>query len=329
MSTSPAAWAGDTAVIWESDTTVKLAAGVPPNDTDVAPVNPLPVTVTIVPPAVGPDCGLMPVTAGAGAQVNWSALERADVPAMEVTVTSALPVPAGDTAVIWESDTTVKLAAGVPPNDTDVAPVNPLPVTVTIVPPAVGPDCGLMPVTAGAGAQVNWSALERADVPAMEVTVTSALPVPAGDTAVIWESDTTVKLAAGVPPNDTDVAPVNPLPVTVTIVPPAVGPDCGLMPVTAGAGAQVNWSALERADVPAMEVTVTSALPVPAGDTAVIWESDTTVKLAAGVPPNDTDVAPVNPLPVTVTIVPPAVGPDCGLMPVTAGADTTVSMKAC
>jgi hypothetical protein len=54
----------------ESDTTVKLVAGVAPNDTDVAPVNPEPVTVTVVPPAAGPEDGLTAVTAGGETQVN-------------------------------------------------------------------------------------------------------------------------------------------------------------------------------------------------------------------------------------------------------------------
>jgi hypothetical protein len=56
---------------------------------------------------------------------------------------------AGDTAVIEVSDTTVKLFAANEPNPTAVAPVNPVPVTVTVVFPVVGPDVGEIPVTVG------------------------------------------------------------------------------------------------------------------------------------------------------------------------------------
>jgi hypothetical protein len=51
-------------VIWVSETTVKEAAIVPPKETAVAPVKPLPVIVTDAPPATEPDDGLNPVTDG-------------------------------------------------------------------------------------------------------------------------------------------------------------------------------------------------------------------------------------------------------------------------
>ncbi len=49
---------------------------------------------------------------------------------------------AGEVAVIWVSETTVKLVAAVAPKATAVAPVKPVPVMVTVVPPAVGPEVG-------------------------------------------------------------------------------------------------------------------------------------------------------------------------------------------
>jgi hypothetical protein len=51
-------------VICVSDTTVKLVAARPPNPTLVAPVKPLPVIVTVVPPACGPDDGEIDVIVG-------------------------------------------------------------------------------------------------------------------------------------------------------------------------------------------------------------------------------------------------------------------------
>ncbi len=72
------------------------------------------------------------------------------MPPRLVTVTSTVPaVPAGAVAVIAVSESTVKLAAGAWPNETVVAPVKPVPVTVTAVPPAAGPESGERPVTVG------------------------------------------------------------------------------------------------------------------------------------------------------------------------------------
>ena len=76
--------------------------------------------------------------------------------------------------------------------------------------------------------------------------------------------------------------------------------------------------------MPAGVVTVTSTVPVPAGLTAVIVVSLTTVRFVAAVVPKSTAVAPVNPVPVIVTRVPPVVGPLVGLRPVTVGAATAV-----
>ena len=72
------------------------------------------------------------------------------MPPAVVTVTSAVPAaPAGDVAVICVALFTVKPAAAVPPNFTLVAPEKLVPVTVTVVPPTVGPDVGEMLVTVG------------------------------------------------------------------------------------------------------------------------------------------------------------------------------------
>lgn len=58
------------------------------------------------------------------------------------TVTRTEPVPGGVTAVIRVSETTLKDAAALVPKRTALAPVKPVPVTVTLVPPAVGPEVG-------------------------------------------------------------------------------------------------------------------------------------------------------------------------------------------
>src|SRR5665213_2235035 len=154
----PADSAGAVAVTWVSDTTVNVVAGIEPNVTAVAPVKPEPVTVTLVPPAMGPLVGLIAVIVGAATQVNTSAGDVVEVPPTVVTVRSPVPVPAGAVAVTWVSDTTVNVVAGIEPNVTAVTPVKPEPVTVTLVPPAMGPLVGLIAVIVGAATQANTSA---------------------------------------------------------------------------------------------------------------------------------------------------------------------------
>ena len=72
------------------------------------------------------------------------------MPPAAVTVTSTVPVPAGEIAVSWVVLMKVKLAA-LPPNLTAVTPKNSVPVIVTVVPPPGGPVFGLTLVTVGGG----------------------------------------------------------------------------------------------------------------------------------------------------------------------------------
>lgn len=75
----------------------------------------------------------------------------AEAPPGVVTVTSTVPLPAGLTAVIWVSLSTVKLLVAVEPNETLVALVKLEPVMVTVVPPATGPLVGVTDFTDGRG----------------------------------------------------------------------------------------------------------------------------------------------------------------------------------
>jgi hypothetical protein len=207
--------------------------------------------------------------------VNPSAAEVGEVPFGVVTVTSTVPVPAGEVAVIEVSELTVKLAAEATPKRTAVAPVKPVPVMVTVVPPASGPAIGVTALTVGTEVYLNWSAAETAEVPPAVVTVTSTVPDPAGAVAVIDVSEPTVYVAVVVP-NLTAVAPVKPDPVIDTLVPPPSGPLVGAMEVTVGPEVYVKPSATDVAEVPFGVVTVTSTLPLPAGETAVIDVSEPT-----------------------------------------------------
>jgi hypothetical protein len=71
------------------------------------------------------------------------------VPPAVVTVTSTVPIPAGEVAVIWVVLLTVKEPAALLPNLTAVAPEKFVPVMVTLAPPDGGPVFGLTFVTVG------------------------------------------------------------------------------------------------------------------------------------------------------------------------------------
>jgi hypothetical protein len=73
------------------------------------------------------------------------------VPLRLITVTSTVPMPGGETAVIELGEFTVMLAALAEPNLTAVAPLRPTPLMATAVPPVSTPSLGLSPLTVGAG----------------------------------------------------------------------------------------------------------------------------------------------------------------------------------
>ena len=136
-------------MIFVADTTVKLAAFEVLNFTALAPVNPEPVMVTVVPPAVGPVDGDSEVTAGATVYVYF--LLAVFVPYGVSTYTYTDPDEcAAAIAVIWLSLFTVKLVAATVPKITLVAPENLAPMIVTVTPPPSGPEFGVMLAMAGA-----------------------------------------------------------------------------------------------------------------------------------------------------------------------------------
>ena len=72
------------------------------------------------------------------------------MPAGVVTVTSTECAPDGDVARSEvPARLTVTAVAGLPPKLTLASWENDVPVTVTTVPPEVGPACGVIPVTVG------------------------------------------------------------------------------------------------------------------------------------------------------------------------------------
>ena len=93
--------------------------------------------------------------------MNSSAEPVALVPSGVVTLTETVPLTSlGETAVMEVSLFTVKLLAAVAPKATAVAPVKPVPVMITLVPPAFRPEVGEMAGTAGAIAMTAVALLE-------------------------------------------------------------------------------------------------------------------------------------------------------------------------
>ena len=258
---------GTVVLTWLSETTVKLAA-VPLKPTAVAPLNPLPVSVTEVP--TGPLVGANePIT---GAEMTVKALPLTPVPAPFVALMVPVVAPLGTVVSIRLSEATVKLAA-VPLKATAVVPVKLLPVRVTAVPTA--PLVGAKEAIAGGAepAVVTVKLLVLVPVPAAVVTLMVPVVAPLGTVVSIRLSETTVKLAAA-PLKATAVAPVNALPVNVTRTQSLSG---------------------NARETMAPEVA-------PAGTVVVIRVSETTVKVAA-VPWKATAVVPVKLLPDSVTLV--------------------------
>jgi hypothetical protein len=68
-------------------------------------------------------------------------------------------------------------------------------------------------------------------------------------------------------------------------------------------------------------VTVTTTLPVPGGEVAVIVTALMTFTFVAPVPPNETVAGDAKLIPVMVTTLPPLVRPDEGDRPLTVGGD--------
>jgi hypothetical protein len=129
-------------------TTITPVAAAAPKLTVEPATNPVPVIVTVVPPSVGPVIGLRDETDGGETYVNLSERDVALVTPSMVTVTSTVPTsPAGAMQVIVVPETTATAVAGFAPKLTVAPEKNPVPVTVTDVPPRVDPVDGPTPVT--------------------------------------------------------------------------------------------------------------------------------------------------------------------------------------
>jgi len=154
----------------------------------------------------------------------------AAVPPAVATLIVPVAAPAGTAAVMDVSLPTEKVVAVVPLNMTAVAPVKPVPVRITEV--ATPPRAGAKLAITGAGITVKT--VEAVQVPLGVVTLILPVVAPAGTIAVMEVALTTENFAAAMPLKETAVAPVNEVPVIVTMVPTPLL--AGVKLLTVGAG---------------------------------------------------------------------------------------------
>jgi len=190
------------------------------------------VIVTVVPPAVDPDEGDTVVIVGVPTKVKADGDAIAPPEPVRVTVI-VLAATAGVTTV---TEVALTLVIVVPDDDANVTaevPVKLVPVIVTVVPPAVGPEG--KPVADDTEEIVGAATYVKAPLlvtdPLLLVNATSTAPAAlAGVTTVIDVAlEFTIDVPA-VPPKVTEVVPVKLVPAIVTVVPPAVGPDSKFVP---------------------------------------------------------------------------------------------------
>lgn len=149
-------------------------------------------------------------------------------PSRLVTVIGPVVAPLGTFARNCVSKSTVNVNAGVPLKETPVVPVKFTPVSVTST-PAV-PFVGVKELIPGINVTVKLPAL--VPVPAALVTLIGPVVAPLGTFARTCVSESTVKLVADVPLNETFEAPLKLTPVIVTSEPS--GPLVGVNELTVG-----------------------------------------------------------------------------------------------
>ena len=157
---------------------------------------------------------------------------------LRITMSRTPAVPAGVIAVSVVGLVDTTFVAATPPIRSVISRlVKLVPRTVISVPPAIGPEAGVTAVMIGvfvAPVYVN-APMRVADWPSGLVTCTSRPPaVPAGVRAVSCVALTNATFVATVPPTRTVAPEVKLVPVSVIVVPPAVGPDDGVTDVMVG-----------------------------------------------------------------------------------------------
>jgi len=242
--------------------TVETVSAEPPNDTVAPATNPVPDTVTDVPPRVDPPVGVTELTVGAGATY---VKQLAHVPlwlSRLVTTTFTAPTACAVVVPVMLVALTVVTVSAEPPSDTVAPATKPVPAMVTAVPPSVDPLLGVTEVTVGAGATYVKQLVHVPLCASGFVTTTFTRPASCAVVVPVIAVALIVAMVIADPPNDT-LAPLwKPLPFTVTDVPPAAGPLFGVTEAAVGgAGATYVKQPLHVPLCVSAFVTITSTRP--------------------------------------------------------------------
>ena len=190
--------------------------------------------VTVVPPVVGPEVGENEAMVGAAATKANSPVEVAVPLAVVTEILTVAAAWALVLAVMEDALVTETAAAVVVPNLTAEPLVKPAPSIVTVVPPVVGPEVGENEAMLGAAATKANSPVEVAVPLAVVTEILTVAAAWALVLAVMEDALVTVNVAAVVVPNLISLTPLKPVPCTVTVVPPVVGPEVGENEVMVG-----------------------------------------------------------------------------------------------
>ena len=234
-------------------------------------------------------------------------------------VTTTLTVPAACAVVVplMLVAVIVDTVRAEPLNDA-VAPVwNPVPAIETDVPPPLGPLFGATMLTVG-GARYVKQLLHAPLCASGFVTTTLTVPAACALVVPVMVVAVIVDTVRADPPNDT-VAPVwKPVPAMETDVPPALGPLFGVTEETVGAATYVKQLAHEPLWASGF-VTTTFTVPAACDVVVPVMLDAVIVDTVRADPPNDTVAPAWNPAPLTVTDVPPVLGPLFGVTELTVG----------
>src|SRR5204863_3709035 len=130
---------------------VTMVRADPLNETVAPAWKPVPVSVTPVPPVLGPLAGETALTVGGGATYVKQPV-HVPLPASSlVTMTSTRPAVCAVVMPVMLVAVTVDTVMADPPKDAVAPAWNPVPLTVVEVPPAIPPLLGVTDVTVGVG----------------------------------------------------------------------------------------------------------------------------------------------------------------------------------
>jgi len=237
---------------------VDTVTGDPPNETVEPLWNPVPAIVTEVPPALGPLFGEAEATVGAATNVKQP-LQLPTCASGFVTTTLTAPGACAVVVPVIEVGLVVETLSAEPPKETVAPAWKPDPLTVTDVPPALGPLDGATDVTVGPATYVKQPPHVPVCVSGF-VTTTFTLPAACAVVVPAMVVGVIVETVNADPPNETVAPDWKSVPVIVTAVPPSAGPLVGVIPVTVGAATYLKHP-LQVAVCVSGFVTVTLTAP--------------------------------------------------------------------